>query len=193
MQGYFIGYNCVFTLPENETETETNNKYPEYQWESVLSSVSVQCEYLHIILCNPLFSVSVSLLPPTSEGCWQVLFSVCQFTPRQGGYPLTRSGQEGVGVYPLPRSGRGLPPSLGRGTPHLNLGRGTPIQTWEGGTSLSRPGKSVPPYRPGNGVPPSRPGEGAPPPPTLADGSNPPPPPVLTWDLDRGRTPTGTA
>ena len=57
-------YYGSFTLPETDTENETDTKNTIHrtEWESVLSSVPVQCEHFYTILYKPFLSVSVSVL-----------------------------------------------------------------------------------------------------------------------------------
>ena len=73
------------------------------------------------------------LLPPTSEGCGKVLFSVCQFTLRRGG--------------------EGVPHLADRGVPHPKSGRGVPCPRSRWGVPQSRSGGGYPHPRSGWGVP----------------------------------------
>ena len=70
-------------------------------------------------------------LPPTSEEWGEVLFSVCQFTPRpgeRGGYPIPGLGGGG---YPIPGPGAGGTLSYVQvGVPHSRSRWGVPQSRW---------------------------------------------------------------
>ena len=112
-------------------------------------------------------STYYKFLPPASEGCGQVLFSVCQSTPGGGGtrfqvrgstpsqvwggYPVSGPG----GGYPVSALGRYLVSGLG-GTPSQVWGGipsqvwgGTPSQVW-GGYPISGPRRGTPSQVRGN-------------------------------------------